>query len=82
MRPTRPRTPSGIIQARTHAEAAGSDATQKVLEYHSDLTTPDLRDLSPDPLTGLYAAFALLADHANKADVLSLPLTNKPSPID
>ena len=41
---------------------------QKIFRDHPDITIPDMRDSSPDPLSGMFAAFALLADHANKPD--------------
>ena len=44
-------------------------AVQRVLLDHPDTTIPDLRDLSPDPLSGTFAAFALLANHANKPNI-------------
>ena len=58
---------SAVMRAvREHPEYG---AIQKVLDDHRDLTIPDLRDLSPDPLAGAFAAFATLADHANKPDI-------------
>ena len=44
-------------------------AVQRVLLDHLDTTISDLRDLSSDPLSGTFAAFALLADHVNKPDI-------------
>ena len=44
-------------------------AVQRVLLDHLDTTISDLRDLSPDPLSRTFAAFALLADHVNKSDI-------------
>lgn len=44
------------------------NAIHKVFRDHPNITVPDMRDLSPDPLSGMFAAFALLADHANKPD--------------
>lgn len=60
-------SPSTVVeQVREDPELS---AIQRVLLDHPDLTIPDLRDLSPDPLAGAFAAFALLADHANKPDI-------------
>lgn len=68
-----PSTARGSISPSDAVEAVRNDpelsAIDKVLRDHPDLTVPDLRDLSPDPLSGAFAAFALLADHANKPDV-------------
>ena len=44
-------------------------AVQRVLLDHFDTTISDLRDLSSDPLSGTFAAFALLADYVNKSDI-------------
>ena len=44
-------------------------AIQRVLLDHLDTTISNLRDLSPDPLSGIFAAFALLADHVNKPNI-------------
>ena len=39
-------------------------AIQRVLLDHPGLTTPDQRDVLPDPLQGAFAAFPFLVDHA------------------
>ena len=44
-------------------------AVQRVLLDHFDTTISNLRDLSPDPLSGTFAAFALLTDHVNKPNI-------------
>ena len=44
-------------------------AIQRILLDHPNLTIPNLRDLSPDPLAGIFAIFALLANHANKPNI-------------
>lgn len=44
------------------------NAIHKVFRDHPDITIPDMRDLSPNPLSRAFAAFALLANHANKPD--------------
>ena len=44
-------------------------AIQRVLLDHLDTTISNLRDLSPDPLSRTFAAFALLADHVNKSNI-------------
>lgn len=70
---TAERDSSGTSSPSTVVEMVREDpelsAIQRVLLDHPDLTIPDLRDLSPDPLAGAFAAFALLADHANKPDI-------------
>lgn len=63
-------SPSTIIEViQAIREDRKLSAIQRVLHDHPDLTVPDLRDLSPNPLSGAFAAFALLADHTNKPDV-------------
>ena len=63
-------SPSTVVEVmQAVREDRELSAIQRVLHDHPDLTVPDLRDLSPDPLSGAFAAFALLADHANKPDV-------------
>ena len=64
-----PSTSSNSTAVKTVRGDPELSAIQKVLLDHPDLTIPDLRDLSPDPLQGAFAAFALLAHHANKPDV-------------
>ena len=44
-------------------------AIQRVLLDYSDTTISNLRDLSPDPLSRTFAAFALLTDHVNKPNI-------------
>ena len=44
-------------------------AIQRVLLDHLDTTISNLRDLSPDPLSGTFAAFALLTNHVNKPNI-------------
>ena len=44
-------------------------AVQRVLLDHLDTTISNLRDLSPDPLSGIFATFALLTDHVNKSNI-------------
>ena len=44
-------------------------AIQRILLDYSNLTISNLRDLSPDFLAGVFAAFALLADHINKPNI-------------
>ena len=60
---------SEFAEMRAVREHPEYGVIQKVLDDHRDLTISDLRDLSPDPLTGAFAAFALLANHTNKPDI-------------
>ena len=71
IRPPPPQSPSAAGAAAINNVRENSElrAIQKVLLDYPDLTIPDLRNLSPDPLAGAFAAFALLADHANKPDI-------------
>ena len=51
-------------------ELSGEERTVlRVLEDYPNLSLPDWRDLSPDPLAGMYAACTLLANHANKPNI-------------
>ena len=44
-------------------------AIQRVLLDHLDTTISNLRDLSPDPLSEIFAIFALLTNHVNKSNI-------------
>ena len=44
-------------------------AVQRVLLDYLDTTISNLRDLSPDPLSGTFATFALLTNHINKSNI-------------
>ena len=44
-------------------------AVQRVLLDHFDTTISNLRDLSSDPLSRTFAAFALLTNHVNKSNI-------------
>ena len=44
-------------------------AIQRILLDHFDITISNLRDLSPESLSGTFAAFALLTNHVNKSNI-------------
>ena len=44
-------------------------AVQRVLLDYPDTTISNLRDLSPDPLSRIFAVFALLTNYANKSNI-------------
>ena len=44
-------------------------AIQRILLDHLDTTISNLRDLSPDPFSRIFATFALLTNHINKSNI-------------
>ena len=44
-------------------------AIQRILLDHLDTTISNLRDLLPDPLSRIFATFALLTNHVNKSNI-------------